>query len=284
MYELLTPQEMAEADRQTIKAGIKDGFSLMLVAGRAVAEVAQGMFARNSPVAVLCGPGNNGGDGYVAAQLLLEAGLEVMCFASAPPQKGSDAMRASLFYKGPVSDLGEFSAVSFGGVIDALFGAGLARDIHGSEAVAIDALNSSDVPVVAVDLPSGISGETGEVLGTAIRARATVTFFERSPAICCSREGRIAGCFTSRISAFPIIYLQPSSPILLKMRPSFGKVPFLCWALKLINIVAATQPCFRVALIRLALRVSRLSPQHALGQGRLRFYLRPMRWRLMLPI
>ncbi len=87
MYELLTPHEMAEADRQTIKAGIKDGFSLMLAAGRAVAEVAQGMFARTSPVAVLCGPGNNGGDGYVAAQFLLEAGLEVMCFASAPPQK-----------------------------------------------------------------------------------------------------------------------------------------------------------------------------------------------------
>ncbi len=181
MYELLTPQEMAEADRQTIKAGIKDGFSLMLAAGRAVAEVAQGMFARTSPVAVLCGPGNNGGDGYVAAQLLLEAGLEVMCFASALPRKGSDAMRASLFYKGPVSNLGEFSAVSFGGVIDALFGAGLARDIQGSEAVAIDALNSSDVPVVAVDLPSGISGETGEVLGTAIRARATVTFFRKKP-------------------------------------------------------------------------------------------------------
>lgn len=84
MYELLTPQEMAEADRQTIETGIKDGFSLMLAAGRAVADVAQRMFPRNAPVAVLCGPGNNGGDGYVAAQFLLEAGLEVVCFASAP--------------------------------------------------------------------------------------------------------------------------------------------------------------------------------------------------------
>jgi len=181
MYELLTPQEMAEADRRTIKTGIKDGFSLMLAAGRAVADVAQGMFPGNSPVAVLCGPGNNGGDGYVAAQYLLEAGLEVVCFASAPPRKGSDAMRASLFYKGPVSNLSEFSVVSFGGVIDALFGAGLVRDIHGAEAVAIDTVNSSGVPVVAVDLPSGISGEGGDVLGTAIRARATVTFFRKKP-------------------------------------------------------------------------------------------------------
>ncbi|MBB4094725.1 NAD(P)H-hydrate dehydratase [Ochrobactrum pecoris] len=181
MYELLTPQEMAEADRQTIETGIKDGFSLMLAAGRAVADVAQRMFPRNAPVAVLCGPGNNGGDGYVAAQFLLEAGLEVVCFASAPPRKGSDAMRASLFYKGPVTNFNEFSTASFGGVIDALFGAGLARDIHGAEAVAIDAVNASDLPVVAVDLPSGISGEGGGILGTAIRARATVTFFCKKP-------------------------------------------------------------------------------------------------------
>ncbi|KAB2678196.1 NAD(P)H-hydrate dehydratase [Brucella tritici] len=181
MYELLTPREMAEADRLTIETGIKDGFSLMLAAGHAVAEVAQRMFPRKAPVAVLCGPGNNGGDGYVAAQFLLEAGLEVVCFASAPPRKGSDAMRASLFYKGPVSNFGEFSVASFGGVIDALFGAGLARDIHGAEAIAIDAINTSDVPVVAVDLPSGISGESGDILGTAIRARATVTFFRKKP-------------------------------------------------------------------------------------------------------
>ncbi len=97
------------------------------------------------------------------------------------PRKGSDAMRASLFYKGPVSNFGEFSVASFGGVIDALFGAGLARDVHGAEAIAIDAVNTSDVPVVAVDLPSGISGESGHILGTAIRARATVTFFRKKP-------------------------------------------------------------------------------------------------------
>lgn len=181
MYELLTPQEMAEADRQTIETGTEDGFSLMLAAGGAVADVAKRMFPRNAPVAVLCGPGNNGGDGYIAAQFLLETGFEVLCFPSAAPRKGSDAMRASLFYKGPVSNFSEFSAASFGGVIDALFGAGLARDIHGAEAVAIDAVNASDVPVVAVDLPSGISGESGEILGTAIRARATVTFFRKKP-------------------------------------------------------------------------------------------------------
>ncbi|MBB5701864.1 hydroxyethylthiazole kinase-like uncharacterized protein yjeF [Ochrobactrum daejeonense] len=181
MYELLTPHEMAQADSRTIESGIKDGFSLMLAAGYVVAEVAQRMFPRNAPIAVLCGPGNNGGDGYVAAQFLLKAGLEVMCFVSAPPRRGSDAMLASLFYKGPVTNLAEFSVASFGGVIDALFGAGLSREIHGAEAVAIDAVNASGVPVVAVDLPSGISGESGAILGTAISARATVTFFRKKP-------------------------------------------------------------------------------------------------------
>ncbi len=222
MYELLTPHEMAQADSRTIESGIKDGFSLMLAAGYVVAEVAQRMFPRNAPIAVLCGPGNNGGDGYVAAQFLLKAGLEVMCFVSAPPRRGSDAMLASLFYKGPVTNLAEFSVASFGGVIDALFGAGLSREIHGAEAVAIDAVNASGVPVVAVDLPSGISGESGAILGTAISARATVTFFARSPVICCSREGRIAVFCTLRISVFPIMYWRRLAFVHSRMRRTSG--------------------------------------------------------------
>lgn len=84
MFELLTPEEMARADRLTMEGGIKEGFALMLAAGRAVADIAQHMFPQKQPVAVLCGPGNNGGDGYVAAQYLLEAGYEAVCFAAAP--------------------------------------------------------------------------------------------------------------------------------------------------------------------------------------------------------
>ena len=179
MFELLTPQEMTKVDRLTIETGVCDGFSLMLAAGRAVAEAAQRMFSTKAPIAVLCGPGNNGGDGYVAAQLLSEAGCEVVCFSAAPPRKGTDAMRASLFYKGEVRGLNEFSPASFGGAIDAIYGAGLARDVHGAEATVIDALNSSGMPVIAVDLPTGISGESGQVLGVATQATATLTFFRK---------------------------------------------------------------------------------------------------------
>lgn len=181
MFELLTPEEMARADRLTMEGGIKDGFALMLAAGRAVADIAQHMFPQKQPVAVLCGPGNNGGDGYVAAQYLLEAGYEAVCFAAAPPRQGTDAMRASIFYKGQVRDLNEFSPVSFGGIIDALYGAGLARAVEGAQATVIDAVNASGLPVVAVDLPSGISGATGMALGAAMRAKTTVTFFRKKP-------------------------------------------------------------------------------------------------------
>lgn len=181
MFELLTPEEMARADRLTMEGGIKDGFALMLAAGRAVADIAQHMFPQKQPVAVLCGPGNNGGDGYVAAQYLLEAGYEAVCFAAAPPRQGTDAMRASIFYKGQVRDLNEFSPASFGGIIDALYGAGLARAVEGAQATVIDAVNASGLPVVAVDLPSGISGATGMALGAAMRAKATVTFFRKKP-------------------------------------------------------------------------------------------------------
>ena len=116
MFELLTPAEMSSADRLTIESGTRDGFSLMLAAGHAVANVALGMFAGKGPIAVLCGPGNNGGDGYVAAQFLLEAGMDVMCFGTAQPRQGSDAMRALLFYKGEVRRLSAFSPVDFAGV------------------------------------------------------------------------------------------------------------------------------------------------------------------------
>ncbi|MBN9047120.1 MAG: NAD(P)H-hydrate dehydratase [Rhizobiales bacterium] len=181
MLELLTPREMAMADRLTIESGVRDGFALMLAAGRAVAEVALRMFPGKGPVAVLCGPGNNGGDGYVAAQFLLEAGRDTVCFSAAPPRHGSDALRASLFYKGLTRSLSEFTPASFSGMIDALYGAGLARAVTGPEAVAIDAVNASGLPVVAVDLPSGVSGESGQVLGVAVKARATVTFFRKKP-------------------------------------------------------------------------------------------------------
>lgn len=181
MFELLTPEEMARADSLTIDAGQRDGFSLMLAAGHAVADVAQRMFIGEGRIAILCGPGNNGGDGYVAAQFLLEAGRDVICFGTAQPRPGSDAMRALLFYKGEVRRISALIPADFVGVIDAVYGAGLARAVEGAEARVIEVVNASNIPALAIDLPSGVSGENGRILGTAVKARATVTFFRKKP-------------------------------------------------------------------------------------------------------
>lgn len=181
MFELLTPEQMSRADAITIDSGKRDGFSLMLAAGHAIADVARNMFPAQGPIAILCGPGNNGGDGYVAAQFLIEAGREVICFGTKQPREGSDAMRALHFYKGEVHRLSAIVPVDFVGIIDALYGAGLSRPVDGVEARIIDRVNASDIPVLAVDLPSGISGFNGRVLGNAINARATVTFFRKKP-------------------------------------------------------------------------------------------------------
>ena len=180
-HHLLTPQEMAEADRLTIAAGPHDGMALMRRAGAAVAAVALERWPAARRVQVLCGPGNNGGDGYVAAALLCASGVEVSLYRATPPRPGSDAARAAAECQLEPRDLGAFEPAGDGLVIDALFGAGLSKPVGGAFAAAIARLAASGAPVLAVDLPSGVSGYSGAVLGEAVAAQATVTFFRRKP-------------------------------------------------------------------------------------------------------
>lgn len=181
MIALLTPAEMAEADRLTIAAGTP-GLTLMKRAGLAVADVAARQVPHGGRIAVLCGPGNNGGDGYVAARILHQRGFRVQVFAAGPPDgRAGDAVAAAGDWTGPVSPLGAFSSTAPDLVIDALFGAGLARAIDGEAAAAIDAVNGSGCRVLAVDIPSGVDGTTGAIRGVAIQAQETVTFFRRKP-------------------------------------------------------------------------------------------------------
>ena len=178
---LLTPEEMGRADAQTIENGTS-GFQLMEDAGRAVFDRVITAFAEAEKVRVLCGPGNNGGDGYIVAELLRQAGRQVKVSTLASPDTLSgDAALAHRQWRGETvpfhpGDLRETDLV-----IDALFGAGLSRPIEGPGEVLINAVNLDDVPVLSVDLPSGICGETGKVLGTAIAAVETVTFFRKKP-------------------------------------------------------------------------------------------------------
>ncbi|CAH0184718.1 NAD(P)H-hydrate dehydratase [Roseomonas sp. CECT 9278] len=173
--EILTPAEMARADALAVAAGIPVT-RLMEAAGRAVARAAMRRF-RPVRTLVLAGPGNNGGDGYVAARLLEQAGWPVAVAALAPPRDGAAAVAAAR-WRGPLRPFAPVEAARAGLVIDAVFGAGLARPVEGLVAATLAAAGG---PVLAVDMPSGLDGATGQVLGHASQAALSVTFFRRKP-------------------------------------------------------------------------------------------------------
>jgi hydroxyethylthiazole kinase-like uncharacterized protein yjeF len=181
MIEILSNAEMAEADRLTIAGGVA-GLALMENAGKAVA---QAVSARQSPggrVVVLAGPGNNGGDGFVAARLLAERGhaVTILLVGTMEKLRGDAAAAAKAWNRGVAAAKPE-DLTGADIVIDALFGAGLDRPVNDLAHAMIDAVNAQAAPVVAVDLPSGINGTTGAVMGAAIKAWQTVTFFRKKP-------------------------------------------------------------------------------------------------------
>jgi hydroxyethylthiazole kinase-like uncharacterized protein yjeF len=179
--ELLTPAEMTRADDLTIAAGTS-GLALMERAGLAVAEAVRRKMPQGSRIAVMTGPGNNGGDGFVAARLLAEAGYEVSVGLLVGRDKlTGDAAFAAASWTGFTKGLSPGIVDEADLIVDALFGAGLDRPIEGMAAQTIHAVNRSRLPVIAVDLPSGINGLTGKVMGAAIEANESVTFFRMKP-------------------------------------------------------------------------------------------------------
>jgi NAD(P)H-hydrate epimerase len=134
------------------------------------------------PAAVLCGPGNNGGDGLVVARLLKEQGwsVRVGLLGEKSALKSEAALMASL-YDGEVEPLSPAIVDGAGVIVDALFGTGLARPIEGQAREVIRAANAVAAPTFAVDIPSGVDADTGGALGTAIEAAATMTFISKKP-------------------------------------------------------------------------------------------------------
>ena len=178
MIELLTTAEMREADRLTI-AGGTPGIALMENAGRAVADAACRLL-QGRRVVVVAGPGNNGGDGFVAARILAERGHSVrVSLVGERDRLRGDAALAAGRWTGPTEAASPSAISDDDVVVDALFGAGLDRAVEGLPRAMIEAVNASKAPVIAVDLPSGLSGDTGAVMGAAVNANTTVTFFRR---------------------------------------------------------------------------------------------------------
>ena len=187
---VVTPVQMQALDSAAIEEYGIAGLILMENAGRGCAEFIMSEYGDQCAkgVALLCGPGNNGGDGFVIARHLFQHGIKAHIFSLAPVEKfKGDALVnykiaknlnipfSEILSEADADPLKEALKKGFGLIVDAIFGTGLSREVSGRFARAIDAANSSCLPIVAIDIPSGLSGLTGQVLGIAIKAAATCT-------------------------------------------------------------------------------------------------------------
>jgi hydroxyethylthiazole kinase-like uncharacterized protein yjeF len=172
--------QVRELDRIAIQERNISGYELMCRAGHEVFQRLRNKWPDTRSIAVVCGSGNNAGDGYIIAELALEAGLQVTVYnlADSANLKG-DALTACLKYKeleGLIVPFQSGQAVDADVIVDALLGIGLDRPVTGRFASAILAINQSNAHVVAVDIPSGLNADTGSVMGYAVKADCTVTF------------------------------------------------------------------------------------------------------------
>jgi hydroxyethylthiazole kinase-like uncharacterized protein yjeF len=176
---VLDVQQTIDADRLSLVAGLS-ALELMANAGTAVAHAIVARWTPR-PLLVLCGPGNNGGDGFVAAQLLAEAGWPVRVAALGTRDDGNgEAHRRAERWQGNVEALDPSVLDGAQLIVDALFGAGLSRPLSGKALETLAMAGDGTAPIIAIDVPSGVMGDTGEVIG-AVRAALTVTFLRKKP-------------------------------------------------------------------------------------------------------
>ena len=180
-HDILTVSETAAADRAAVAGGTAV-FTLMLRAGQAVADAVVARWSPR-PTLVLCGPGNNGGDGFVAARVLADAGwpVSVALIGEREALKG-DAALAAAAWTGPTQALNPRAVAGAGLIIDAMFGAGLSKPLDVVAAETLRTAQATGAPLVAIDLPSGLQGDLGHPLRYAPRAALTVTFHRKKPA------------------------------------------------------------------------------------------------------
>ncbi len=175
---LLSVEQMYAADRAAMAGGIS-GLALMEAAGAAVAREVQRRWP-SGPVAVLCGPGNNGGDGFVAARLLAALGRDVrLALLGERDKLKGDARANADLWTGPIAPLSPAVLDGAAVVVDGLFGAGLARPVENVPRETLTAVGARQLPCLAIDVPSGVHGNSGAALGFAPQAAVTVTFFRR---------------------------------------------------------------------------------------------------------
>lgn len=179
-HSLFTVAQVREMDAYAINTLGVSGLTLMQRAGQAAFDAIQARWPQIRRIAVVCGGGNNGGDGYIVAHLAREAGFSVDVYSLVLLEHlRGDALRAYQLYQysgGEVETGEQVLATDVELVVDALLGTGLTRPVAGIFAQVIDAINQRSVPVVALDIPSGLQGDTGQALGGVIKAEMTITF------------------------------------------------------------------------------------------------------------
>ncbi len=217
-HALLTPDEMSAADAAAIALGVP-GLALMEAAGLAVAEAVCRRWPRRS-VLILCGPGNNGGDGFVAARHLSQRGWPVrVVLLGRAEQLSADAAHHASLWTGGVSPFSEALLDDAQLVIDAVFGAGLSRPLGGAVRQVLESVARSGLPVCAVDLPSGLDGATGQVHGFAVKADLTVTFFRKKPGHLLLPGRQLCGEVILADIGIPQAALDPARPPLYENHP-----------------------------------------------------------------
>ncbi len=179
MLELLTAEEMGRAEQLAIEGGTPS-LTLMENSGRAVAEEVVRRYPRGSKVVVLCGPGNNGGDGFVAARFLRERGYQVrLALLGRTEDLTRDAKEMARRWDESIEPMSLQCVNGAQIIIDAIYGAGLRDNIEGIPAQMIEEVTQRNLPVVAIDVPTGVDATRGDIKGMAFKATATVTFFRR---------------------------------------------------------------------------------------------------------
>lgn len=222
--DLLTNRQMSEADKFAIQSGIS-GLHLMQSAGLCVANRVEALGLGPCRVHVMAGPGNNGGDGFVAAKSLKERGYQVSLDLLAKQQQlKSDASLVAESWRAAGGKIHETDAAQplpqADVIIDALFGAGLDRPVTGAHKKLIEAINDHPAMVISVDVPSGVSGNSGAVLGAAVKADCTVTFFRKKPGHLLYPGRQLAGRTTVHDIGIPARALAAVNPLIHLNHPS----------------------------------------------------------------
>ena len=218
---ILSSQQMKEAEKAAAK-GKTQSFTLMQRAGKAVADEIGARYEKQD-ILVLCGPGNNGGDGFIAAAALKKKNwpVTIACAVDIHDLQG-DASRAAEGWNGEIIPFDELELPESGLIVDAVFGTGLSRDVDGVIADLLVALRECECPVIAIDLPSGAEADTGMCQFMTPQAELTITFGWKKPAHVLMPARLACGEIIVADIGIGEDVLEPLGPFLLENSPENG--------------------------------------------------------------